>query len=812
MKRNSNCDSLPNTRNLSDFLARVVTSTPRKDKVVSTPKKFKTTPQALHLGSGVNYRVERRNKKLSSANVNSRIRNDSLTTTISNSSFFDEVSPRSKLEIKQETDTCDTQNETDTCDTQNKTELRIDKDTIQLKEAPNELLPVPIQSENTNQSFAEYINEVNTSFTDCPLQTSGDSLGNWIRTVTTTPSLNDSTESDPHTRKRNKKLLSDGFAEYIKILSPRLASDVHMWYYSVKQDTHLKGVDRAEIITASIETIHIHGTLYNTTCSVSDPVPEKIAQNEYFQACSRITVIFTNQTVEMLRIKSNSCVKICPPWTFLIVGPHNSPVIICTYFSYLGDSSSVPNKKQLQINPPLNVPIDIWRSAQHQDINHKNLVIPYYDTDTELQLLQHTVKAALKSQGWEYLTVAGTVIHVTHDLNPRELSDTQVTEMNLDQHFHIFIRDSNHIVCVVSLPSPILDRHSVLSYQLFNSIVLLKSIKVLSRVNKLTSPRVMSIVQTLTQSQRCCYMLSAGLNSELEILKTNLPYTETNYLTMLTENNADENRSRVSLVGRLQHAQLEVPLLTQDGDIEEHSRPLSGCYLFLLGVNSNLFQVYLEPVLTRSFLHTLKAATGRLFYLGSLFVSKITERPTRLYADQYSLLLEIENAGLIIGPELLERVVDNFYCVTRVAYPLFDEDYRLGTMVCVSGNTVDVVEECAYTWQVCGECGEGVEESSQWRGFYCDECQKIVTNPIDKYNLDLIIKCNNVDNTQLIVHLHDDTIKKILPEVGDGKVYDKVELKGKKIEIECCYVQERRVLPNGLTKVYLVENKHFLNM
>lgn len=806
MKKNGNCDSLPNTRNLSDFLAQVVTSTPDKDKPVSAAKKFKTTPQPLHLGSGVNYKVERRNKRLSSANILSRFRNDSITTTISNSRFFDKVSPQSKLKIKQETINFATQNPP---------ELTVDTDTDQVNEPPNELFAGAIKSENANKSFTEYINRVNTSVTSCPLQSSGDSLGNWIKTVTTTPSMNDSTEGDPCTRKRKKKLVSDGFAEYIKILSPRLASDVHMWYYSVNQGTHLKGIDRNEMITACIETIHIHGTLYNAACSVIDPVPDKIAENEYFQACNRLTVIFTHQTVEMLRIKSNSCVKICPPWTFLLVGHLNSPVILCTYFSYLGDSLSFSSRKQFQTNPPPSVPINLWRSTQQQDINYKTNkphVTPYYGTDTELQLLQHTVKTALKSQGWEYLTLTGTVIHVTHVLNPRELSDTQVTQMNLDQHFYIFLRDSNDVVCVVSLPSPILDKHSIQSYQLFNSIVLLKSIKVLSRVNKLTSPRVMSIVQILTQYQSYCFMLSAGLNSELDILKTSLPYTETNYLTKLTEDIADDKRSRVSLVGRLQHTQLEVPLPTQDGDIEEHSRPLSGCYLFLLGVNSNLFQVYLEPVLTRLFLQTLQAASGRLFYLGSLFVSGITERPTCLYADQYSLLLETEKAQLILGPELLERVVDNFYCVTRVPYPLFDEDYRKGSMVCVKGNIVDVVEECAYMWQACGVCGEGVEESSQGKGFYCDECQKVVTNPICKYNLELIIKCNNIDNTQLNVLLHDDTIKKILPEIADGKIYDKVELKGRKIEIECCYVQERRVLPSGLTKVDLVENKHFLNV
>ena len=804
MKRNNNCDPLPNTRNLSDFLAQVVTNTPDKDKAGSTSKKFKTTPQLLHLGS--NLKVEKRNKRLSSANITSRFRNDSLTTTINNRSFFDEVSPQSKLQIKPETSNYNTPNET---------ELKIDEGTIQLNEPPNELFPVPIKSENTNRSFTEYINRVNTSFISCPLQASGDSLGNWIKTVTTTPSLNDSTESDPYTRKRKKKLVSDGFAEYIRILSPRLASDVHMWYYSVKQGTHLKGIDRNEIITACIETVHIHGTLYNTTCSVIDPIPDKIAENEYFQSCNRLTVVFTSQTVEMLRIRSNSCVKICPPWTFLLVGPLNSPVILCTYFSYLSDSSSFPKTKQFQ-TPLHNVPINLWRSTQHQeDVNHKTNnphVTPYYDTDTEVQLLQHTLKTALKSQGWEYLTLTGAVIHVTHVLNPRELSDTQVTEMNLDQHFHIFLRDSNDIVSVISLPSPVLDKHSIQSYQLFNSIVLLKSIKVLSRVNKLTSPRVMSIVQTLTQNQKCCYMLSAGSYSELQILKANFPYTETNYLTKLTENIADEKSSRMSLVGRLQHTQLEVPLPTQDGDIEEHSRPLSGCYIFLLGVNSNLFQVYLEPVLTRLLRHTLQEASGRLFYLGSLFVSRITERPTRLYADQYSLLLEIENAGLILGSELLERVVDNFYCVTRVSYPLFDEDYRLGSMVCVRGNIVDVVEECAYMWQVCGVCGEGVEESSQMKGYYCDQCQKLITHPVNKYNLELIIKCNNIDNIQLIVRLHDDTVVKILPEVTDGKMYEKVELKGRKIEIECCYVLERRVLPSGLTKVYFIENKHFLNM
>ncbi|KAI6660897.1 DNA repair-scaffolding protein [Oopsacas minuta] len=403
-------------------------------------------------------------------------------------------------------------------------------------------------------------------------------------------------------------------------------------------------------------------------------------------------------------------------------------------------------------------------------------------------------------------------MHVTHAVNPRQLSDTQVTEMNLDQHFQIFIRDSNDECFVVSLPIPILDKHDTIikPYQLLNSIVLLKCVKVLSRVNKHTSLHLMSIIQTLSGSQRYCYILAGSLNSQIDILKDFSDSTAINPLTELSEYSTAEQRYRTSLVGRLQHTQLEVPISIQDGDIEEHSRPLSGCFLFLLGDNCQLFQVYVEPVLTRSLLHTLQESCGRIFYLGSIFVSRITERPTPLLADKYCNLIEIINAGLMLGSEMVDKVINKFSFVTPTSYPLFGEYYKVNSMVYVRGSIEGVVEECAYVWQVCGGCGEGVEEYSQGNEFYCDECQAFVTNPIDKFNLDLIIKCNNMEKTELIVHLHDDTIKKILPKVGEGKQYDKIELKGNEIEMESCFIQEKLFLPCGLTKVYLEEKKHIL--
>ena len=817
MKRNSDSSTSSNPRNLSAFIAQVVKDSPNQEKDVLSHKRYKTAPQPSVEGRGASFKMER--KKIGNTNnkqIKQQIKNNQLTRTIMNSKFFDKVSPQSKPQCKQEVEDFETPDEPGITTPQDSTNP-------QCNLTPNKLTIPPhttFQSETSRKSLSEYIGKVTERSPTCSLQAGKDSVGAWIKTAVKALSPTALTEGcTPREKKRKRKLVSEGFAEYIKILSPRLANDVHMWYHSVKQDTHLEGVDSREIITACVLSIHLQGLLYNSVCVAVDPVPDNIFANEQFKTDSRLTIVFTHQTVEMLRIKPNSCVKICPPWTLLSVGDLGYPVILCTYFSFLTDPLLKHSK---QLIPPVSLPcqgISAWRSTQSLDIiprGSNSVVTEECVSDSELRVCQYQLTAGLKSQRWEDLSLAGTVAHVSHSVNPRDLSDSQVTEMNLDQHFHTFLRDFSGTYCLVTLPTPILDKHTSVQqpYQLINSTVFLKSVKLVSRVNILTSPRVMSTIQSLSnRTQKCCYCLSGSLNTKLEILKGS-PVPETlgtiaglSVFTSQTDLSGEPNR--LSLVGRLLHIQMETQSVPE-GNSDEHSRSLSGCYIFLFGSNSVLFQVYLEPVLSRGLSQCLKESTGKLLFLGSLYVSSITHRPTRLHGDQYSLLLELENAGLLLGKKCVGKLRDEFRSVSPSSYPIFGYGYQLWSMVCVRGSIVDVVEDSAYVWQVCGRCGEGVEEFSQSNEFYCDECQTSVTDPVDRYNLDLIIECEGVRGTELIVHLHDDTVKSILPFVGEGKVYDKLELRGREIEMKSCFVREKLALPCGLTKVYLEESKHSL--
>ena len=818
MKRN-NDSSTSNTRNLSAFLAQVVKNAPNKEKEILYHKRNKTAPQTSAEGRGASYKTSPGMKAgfTNSKQMNPNCINNQLRAVGRNSSFFDKVSPHSKPRCKQEFDISQTPNDAIAAHEPNLS--------IELAYVPpqthlqDELMDFSRKTETPRKSISEYIGKVFEKSPTHSLQTGGDSVEDWIKTAVKTlpPTADPAESSTPREKKRKRKLVSEGFAEYIKILSPRLANDVHMWYHSMKQDTHLEGVDTGEIITACIQSIDLQSLLYNSVCVAVEPVPPSIAANEQFKRNGRITIVFTHQTVEMLRIKSTSCVKICPPWTLLSVGELSSPVVLCTYFSFLADS---PLKQHKQRMLPVSLPcegVSLWRSAQSLDGITKCPIRKESISDSESQVYNYQLIAGLKSQRWEDLSLAGTVVQVSLPINPRDLSDSQVTEMNLDQHFHAFVRDFSGTYCLVTLPTPVLDRHTSVHspHKLKSCTVLLKGVRLVSRVNKLSSPRLMSVIHGLSSgTQRYCYCLSGSLNTQLDIIKENSvsenPSSLRGLSVFTSQTDLAGESNRVSMVGRLLHTQRETNLSVAEGDSDEECRPPSGCYIFLFGSNSIPFQVFLEPVLFLGLSHCLSELVGTLLYLGSLYVSSITHRPTCLHGDQYSLLLELENASLNIGMESVERIRNEFRSVASSEYPLFEDGYQLWSMVFVKGVIVDVVEDSAYTWQVCGSCGEGVEEYSQSNEFYCDECQKSVTEAIDRYNLDLIIECEGVSRTEIVVHLHDETVKKILPLVGEGKVYDKIELRGREIEMSSCFVREKLLLPCGLTKVYLEESSYSL--
>ena len=817
MKRNSDSSTTSNPRNLSAFIAQVVKDAPNQEKEINH-KRYKTALQPS---------VESRDKRITSVRkigitiskqINSHIINKNLTTITRNSSFFEKVSPQSKPRCKQELDNFQTPNRP-----------RRDSANPDPNQSPNKLISIlpqtsltdfDIKCETPRKSISEYIGKINEKSPTCSLQAGRDSVEDWIKTAVKTLSPTaEGTKDTPREKKRKKKLVSEGFAEYIKILSPRLANDVHMWYHSMKQDTHLEGVDSSEIITARIQSIHLQGLLYNSVCVAVEPVPGNIAANGQFKTDGRLTIVFTHQTVEMLRIKSNSCVKICPPWTLLSVGDSSSPVILCTYFSFLTES---PLTQPKQLMPPLPCGgVSVWRSTQSLDAVSKgsnSSVREECISDSESRVSHYQLMAGLKSQRWDDLSLSGSVAQVSHPVNPRGLSDTQVTEMNLDQHFHTFLRDFSGTYCLVTLPIRVVDKHTSvhLHGQLTGSTVLLKGVKLVSRENRLTSPRLMAAIQTLSSgTQRYCYCLSGSLNTKLDIIKergvADKPSPLTGLSVFTSQADLAGELRRVSMVGRLLHTEMETPL-SVPGDSDEYCRTPSGCYLFLFGSNSVLFQVYLDPVLYRGLAQCLSESVGKLLYLGSLCVSSITHRPTRLHGDQYSLLLELENAVFLFGVESVERLRNEFRSVAPTSYPLFEDGYQLWSMACVKGSIVDVVEDSAYVWQVCGGCGEGVEEYSQSNEFYCDECQASVTDPVDRYNLDLIIECEGVRDAEIIVHLHDETVKKILPLIGEGKVYDKIELRGREIEMGSCFIREKLTKPSGLAKVYLEESNYSLTI
>ena len=821
MKSNPDyCKRNSTTRSISEFISQVVRESPLRETGVSSLKKARTAPYPLPVRRDLNSTLERRRdgRKLGKHNLR---RHTVRLFAPSHGKEMSGILPRfQQLTYQESPNQAPTDNQTVSSFVNITNQSKVQTDSSMENLFPMPTPPYANHKPNfsdsdrkSSMSISEFIGKVidkSPEKLNNSLRIRNDSVGDWIKSVVrSTPQERDVENSKR--RKRNKKLVSEGFAEYIRLLSRRVANDAHLWYHSVKRESHLEGVDSSAIITAFVSSIRVHGPLYTMLCSLGEPIPENITENDHYQEHGKITIIFSHQTVEMLRITQKSCVKICPPWTLLPIRELNYPVILCTYFSFLSDSAFQHTDTTMQTDQLIKAKgvTSLWKSVGSQDARHSRFASALVDDestmDAELCLKEHSLTCALKSQRWEDLTLAGNIVHVTHSVNPHVMCETDSMEL---RYFHVFVQDITGHISLVTLPERILDAFSNIkrAHQLMNNSVILSNVRIVSRENKLTAPGIMSVVQTLSdQDQRFCYCLAANTNVKLSMFT--LSFSRdclTSKLAKLSLAEEPTAEKRFSLAGKLLHTQLETPQRPKEWETDEDTRPMPGAYLFFLGTNSILFQVYLDPILSHALLSELNQSIGKLLYLSSLYRAGVTERPNRIQGDQYSLLLELDQTGLWLGRDEIEGVRDRCDQIDPPPFSHFDRNSTLWSMVRVKGRITDVVDDTAYVYEVCDRCEEGVEEYSQSNELYCDECQRFVTHPISKYNFDIMVEC---EGTELVIHLHETTIKALLlPLLRNGKLYDKNDLKGKEIELESCFIQESRTLPAGSTKVFLEQN------
>ncbi|XP_072460649.1 DNA repair-scaffolding protein isoform X1 [Notamacropus eugenii] len=121
-----------------------------------------------------------------------------------------------------------------------------------------------------------------------------------------------------------------------------------------------------------------------------------------------------------------------------------------------------------------------------------------------------------------------------------------------------------------------------------------------------------------------------------------------------------------------------------------------------------------------------------------------------------------------------------------------DSTTQVNSICSVQGIVVGVNENTAFSWPVCNRCGNGKLEQDPENGgsFRCGRCTLIVTSPLLKMHLEVVLACPSRPQANVKVKLLQRSISSLLMfSSSEDGTYEVKSLLGKKVGPLNCFVQ-----------------------
>ncbi|XP_006821725.1 DNA repair-scaffolding protein-like [Saccoglossus kowalevskii] len=189
---------------------------------------------------------------------------------------------------------------------------------------------------------------------------------------------------------------------------------------------------------------------------------------------------------------------------------------------------------------------------------------------------------------------------------------------------------------------------------------------------------------------------------------------------------------------------------------------------------------------------------GQVVYLQDVCFEKAIDNPSHMYADVCSRVFltasdpttSLEADTMHIGDELAKE----FSGKLQIVLPkiLVDMKIKTHSLVELEGVIYGVDESTAFSWPACDVCGnerlQGGEDDNVTQ-LHCNDCDRSVTSPQIKMNLEVYVKCSQLKNMTVKVKLLQCTIEKLLSDSDDSEDgYDMQCILGKSLDSLKCFV------------------------
>uniref|UniRef100_A0A8C3WQ43 Scaffold protein involved in DNA repair n=1 Tax=Catagonus wagneri TaxID=51154 RepID=A0A8C3WQ43_9CETA len=632
-----------------------------------------------------------------------------------------------------------------------------------------------------------------------------------------------------------KKLLRGGLAERLNGLQNRERSAISLWRHQCPYQRTRSGI-KSGVLTVKILELHEECTVQVATCEQLSGLQ---ADSPSQGGAPGLKVLFTKETARCLRGLPQDIVHIYPPWQKLIIPNGSFPVILNTYFCQkvvTKEDSKTTHEVRIWDTPLPRRSITLAQMYRFKSIinnSPKSQVICGGCSDGTLRHegaeqhfpaqapLRDSLLDAVEGQGAATWPGVGVRV-VVQRVYPLPYRCQQAGGPGPPgARVCLLVQDAHGLFSEVHTEgSPLKDR------ELEGKSCTLAGMKVLQKATRGRMAELFSLIDTmwppvallkaLDCSPACegekphlappsfCYILAAHpdlaqidiieedpisklyqppvLRFLKEILQTGGLCTRCSFYARVIYQRPQVN----SLLPEPRELWLVVTDITLQMQDEDSGLPRT-------------VPVCVAPscVLGQDVRDALSKGTSQSF----LFRDALRDQGQILCVGRTVLLLPKPHLEVAAGAwELLGPVrLDELGSVTQV-----------NSICSVQGSVVAVDEGTAFSWPVCDLCGsERLERSPEDRGtFSCGACSRVVTSPLFRRHLQVLLDCPSRPECTVRVKLLQDSISLLLRFAAckDGS-YEVRSVLGKEVGPLTCFVRSVTTHPTscvGLEEIELL--------